>query len=1014
MKKIIFVILFLLCVGVVSAVDFTPSGNINGRNLYDIFNFKNIYNVTNITATRFIGSLTGNATYASTSNYSTYSGNATYATTAGTALNYTETDPVFVANRSSIWSAINQKLENGSDATLNNVYINELQFNTSVTPSLSEGECAWDSGNDAISCGYPLGTTLQVGQELYWITTNLDNVTLEEGTAVSVQGVSGNREGIKRTDITSHNSSHNFIGLVTSANCTVNEKCAVTVYGKVRNLNTNNLTEGVDLYVGLTPGSITNIIPDEPNHVVKVGIVTVKNINNGIVSVNPLVFPALSELSDVDGVALTTDGQVLVWNQTSGTWSASININNYLLITDQRYNDTTAIDLKLNITDQRYNDTALINSKIYWTNRTPNSEIDGSVYALMMTNPPNQELPHFIVQSGGSTQASVILRSFMIQNEINNFSNTTDVTDCGKYMSYINETLKIDCNTTTTGADLLVSDDIQIVGDAWVRDDTGEYHFLSNDLSHSDELMTNTILDNSYGSVFVNATGAYFNLRTVTGKNGELNLDGTIINPGLNNISVKLLNGTNSTPVNNYLYLYNNSGTIELATAQSYPTMTHVDIAWFKVGEVTTSSANIYAYSQVRYQTPDFIEKVIERFEKSGTLYVSGFDTSSSVSQLNISTGEIINIITEMNSNNNFSVADGFYFINGSGSFVQANTLSALNQYSNGVACTGTCRINVVFGVIPSNAMNGSDSTSFRLVAVLPTDPGAGNRYTTVTTAIQDNFGETTYYPNDEILKNSFTPIARVIVRPGTNVLEPFTAGLYHKFIAGTVTTGGSAPISTTTDHALLTNLDYSTAGHTGFASSTVLDSVNATATAALPATDQRYNDTAAISAVNNSLSSYAKLSANNTFTGDNNYFTGTLWLNNVNATIINSTSINVSSYVYAGGIIYENGVTLNSKYNYSVAINSINTTAVNAAAVATSAGSNATTAINYAIAANSTANLANTTANNALPKAGGTMTGNITVGAEIGFYYNATNYITFNGTCWKTRAQNTYSYVCP
>jgi hypothetical protein len=59
MKKLLSIIMFLLLMPCLLAVDFTPSGNVNGRNIYDLYNFKNIYNITNISATniRVNGSL---------------------------------------------------------------------------------------------------------------------------------------------------------------------------------------------------------------------------------------------------------------------------------------------------------------------------------------------------------------------------------------------------------------------------------------------------------------------------------------------------------------------------------------------------------------------------------------------------------------------------------------------------------------------------------------------------------------------------------------------------------------------------------------------------------------------------------------------------------------------------------------------------------------------------------------------------------------------------------------------
>ena len=98
MKPIlIFFLSFLLLIGSVTAADVTWAGNQHGRNY-------SLDGVFNITAINYYGS--GAALTGIQSNYSNYSGNATYATTAGTALTYSETDPVFVANRTDIWNAI--------------------------------------------------------------------------------------------------------------------------------------------------------------------------------------------------------------------------------------------------------------------------------------------------------------------------------------------------------------------------------------------------------------------------------------------------------------------------------------------------------------------------------------------------------------------------------------------------------------------------------------------------------------------------------------------------------------------------------------------------------------------------------------------------------------------------------------------------------------------------------------------------------------------------------------------
>jgi len=292
-KKYVFIVIFVLTILLISAKDVTITGYIYAP----IGEFGNISAV--------------NMCYANGSNCKN------------------ETDPIFINWVNGI-NVSNSSLANYMLRTGTNSNITYLSFNTSVTPTLAEGQMAYDFNNNALSIGYPLGTTLQVGNEMYKVVTNLDSVTLPEGTPVSIVGVSGNREAIKRTNISNHTSSHEFIGLVTSANCTVNQKCLVTTFGDVHDLNTASLTEGTMLYVNST-GGLTNTIPDAPLHVIEVGMVTVSNLNNGVIALTPKINPDLSELSDVDGTPINTTGQILVWNETRKVWDATANLNNLLV-----------------------------------------------------------------------------------------------------------------------------------------------------------------------------------------------------------------------------------------------------------------------------------------------------------------------------------------------------------------------------------------------------------------------------------------------------------------------------------------------------------------------------------------------------------------------------------------------------------------------------------------------------------------------------------------------------------
>lgn len=100
-------------------------------------------------------------------------------------------------------------------------------------------------------------------------------------------------------------------------------------------------------------------------------------------------------------------------------------------------------------------------------NHTQNS--NNLIFAVVGNGTSGVTMPHFWIQNGAGGQASGISRSFMIVNENPTQQNTTNITSCINYAAYAGKSLYIDCNTTTTGADLLVGDDMQVMGDTFTE-----------------------------------------------------------------------------------------------------------------------------------------------------------------------------------------------------------------------------------------------------------------------------------------------------------------------------------------------------------------------------------------------------------------------------------------------------------------------------------------------------------------------------------------------------------------
>ena len=441
-----------------------------------------------------------------------------------------------------------------------------------------------------------------------------------------------------------------------------------------------------------------------------------------------------------------------------------------------------------------------------------NAEIDGSVLGIMMTNPPNQELPHFILQSGGSSQASVILRSLMIANEINDFHNTTDRTDCPAYMSEIGEELKIDCNTTTTGADLLVSDDLQVVGDTWIKDADGEWKFMTKVLRDIDNIQNNMVSSDLNFNLYANGGNVYFNITEINDDNIAVTINHTEYFISSSS-QVQLSTGTYTAPVQNYIYYEMSGGVPVLSKGTSLPIGDFAYLGCAKIGNASGSSFENYGSCTNSATTDAIIQGTQFRFYYSGVLYIDGFDPIVSSDSFYVGNGSALFVTTVNNLGveKNTSV-DGFYFINSTGDFVNANSLDVFDNYYDGTSIGVNKFFPVVWGVMKQDGNS-------RLVAVLPNAPST--EYSSANAADVDNEQIANYFPPDSSLKRLFLPIGKTVIKKvvGTDTNQVLLNGLYYRDIRGFTgaSVGGSS--GGITSHAQLSELDYASSGHTGFVS---------------------------------------------------------------------------------------------------------------------------------------------------------------------------------------------------
>lgn len=156
---------------------------------------------------------------------------------------------------------------------------------------------------------------------LYAEVRNVDTVTITKGTPVYLFAATGNRPSVKRAQNTSDAFSAKTLGLA-SENIGVGQTGLVMVQGLLVGIDTSAYAEGDTIYLGATAGSITNVKPYAPNHLVYLGVVVRANQGQGEIYVRPQNGYELHEIHDVNinhNVPLA-DKQILVYNASNGLW----------------------------------------------------------------------------------------------------------------------------------------------------------------------------------------------------------------------------------------------------------------------------------------------------------------------------------------------------------------------------------------------------------------------------------------------------------------------------------------------------------------------------------------------------------------------------------------------------------------------------------------------------------------------------------------------------------------------
>ena len=201
--------------------------------------------------------------------------------------------------------------------------------------------CVYNSTTTAFQL---IGTTPNT---LISYVTNADSVTITKGQAVYAFGGQGDRLTVKLANNSSDATSAQTVGLVLSTSIAAGQKGFIIVNGLLDGLSilpTSTWADGDPVYLGATAGSITNVKPLAPNHLVYLGFVTTANNGSaGRMYVRVQNGYELYELHDVSVGSYGTKD--VLWRDTAtNLWNnkdvftllgaASSSANGYLTSTD--------------------------------------------------------------------------------------------------------------------------------------------------------------------------------------------------------------------------------------------------------------------------------------------------------------------------------------------------------------------------------------------------------------------------------------------------------------------------------------------------------------------------------------------------------------------------------------------------------------------------------------------------------------------------------------------------------
>ena len=217
----------------------------------------------------------------------------------------------------SVWQKIDQSnlvtSVNGQTGAVSLTYtdVNAIGSITSTDGSVTVSTA---SGVADLSVAVSASTT-----NVICLVRNSTGATLTKGTAVYINGATGQNPTVTKAQANNDTNSAQTLGLM-SADLANNSNGYVTIIGLISNINTSAYTDGEQLYLSpTTAGTLTATKPYAPQHLVYVAVVEHAHPTQGKLFVKVQNGYEMDELHNVSAQS-PTSGQTLIYNASTSLW----------------------------------------------------------------------------------------------------------------------------------------------------------------------------------------------------------------------------------------------------------------------------------------------------------------------------------------------------------------------------------------------------------------------------------------------------------------------------------------------------------------------------------------------------------------------------------------------------------------------------------------------------------------------------------------------------------------------